>query len=175
MKRKVADKSHLAFGFSFTASLRVVKPTVDILLATLLIKCNDISVNPGPNDLNPGPSGSFYGTGDLPKLCGFKIAHLNVRSILNKMDHIRLLLSNKQFDIFTFSETWLNPAIRDSEVNIPGYTLTRNDRTSKRGGSTAIYVSDNIPYKNRTDLIVENIETFSIEVNRPKFKKLRLF
>ena len=88
------------------------------------------------------------------------------------MDDVRFLLRNKQFDIFTFSETWLNPAINDSEVNIPGYIMTRHDRTSKRGGGTAIYVRDNIPFKHKVDLTTENIETSWIEVNRPKCKKL---
>ena len=92
--------------------------------------------------MNPGPTGSFYNTGDLPKLLGFKIAHLNVQSILNKMDHVRLLRSNKKLDIFTFSETRQNPSRKDSEVNIPGYTLTRNDRSGKRGGGA------NFPFVN---------------------------
>ena len=39
------------------------------------------------------------------------LAHLNVRSFLNKMDNVRSLIHNKRFDNFTFSETWLNPSI----------------------------------------------------------------
>ena len=115
---------------------------------------------------------NLYDTAELPKHHGLKIAHLNVRSILNKMDDVRSLIHNKRFDIFAFSETWLNPSIKDSELNIPGYTLIRHDRTGKRGGGTAIYVRNNIPYKHRQDLSVENIESSWIEVNRLKCKKL---
>ena len=86
-------------------------------------------------------------TAEIPRLRGFKIAHLNLRSILNKMDDVRSLTHNKRFDIFTFSEIWLNSSIKDSELDIPGYTLVRHDRTSKRGGGMAIYVRNNIPYK----------------------------
>ena len=99
---------------------------------------------------------------------GCIIAHLNVRSILNKMDDVRSLIHNKRFDIFTFSETSLNPSIKESELNIPGYTLVRHDRTGKRGGSTGIYVRNNIPYKHRQDLSAENIESSWIKVSRLK-------
>ena len=50
MKRKVADKRHPTLEqISSAASLRVIKLTRDILLAGLLLQCNDISLNPGPN------------------------------------------------------------------------------------------------------------------------------
>ena len=62
--------------------------------------------------LNPGPTGNFYDTAELPKRRGLKKAHLNVWSILNKMDDVQSLIHNKRFDIFTFSETWLNPSIK---------------------------------------------------------------
>ena len=106
------------------------------------------------------------------------LAHLSVRSFLNKMDNVRSIhnkrfdIHNKRFDNFTFSETWLNPSIKDSELNIPGYTLVRLDRTGKRCGGTAINVRNNIPYKHRQDLSAENIESSWIEVNRLKCKKL---
>lgn len=88
------------------------------------------------------------------------------------MNHVRLLFSDKKFDIFTFSETCLSPSIKDSEVDITGYSVLRNDPTGKRGGGTAIYVRDGIPYKHRTDLTTENIETLWIEVHRLKCKTL---
>ena len=114
----------------------------------------------------------MYGDQYGEKLRGLKIAHLNVRSILNKMDDVRSLIRNKRFDIFTSSETWLNPSIKDSELNIPGYTLVSHDRTGKRGGGTAIYVRNSIPYKHRLDLPAENIESSWVEVNRLKCTKL---
>ena len=85
----------------------------------------------GDVSLNPGSTENVYDTAEIPKLRGLKIVHLNMRRILNKMDDVRSLIS-KRFDIFTFSETWLNPSIKDSELNIPGYTLVRQDRTGKR-------------------------------------------
>lgn len=50
IKRKVVDKRHLTLEqISSAASLRLIKLTRDILLAALLLQCNDISLNPGPN------------------------------------------------------------------------------------------------------------------------------
>ena len=126
--------------------------------------------------LNPGPTGNFYDTAELPKHRGLKIAHLKVRSILNKMDDVRTLIHNKRFDIFTFSETWLNPSIKDCELNIPGYTLVDMMSlypclTLMRHG-TAIYVRNSIPYKHRPDLSAENIKSSWVEVNRLKYMKL---
>ena len=145
------------------AGLHLLNAT--LIASSLVVLAGDVS-------LNPGPSGNHYRLDDLPNVRGFKTAPLNVRSILNKMDDVRFLLRNKHFDIFTVSKTWLNSSIKDSEVSIPGYTLVRHDRTGKRGGGTAMYVRDGIPYKHRMDLTAENIETCWVEVNRQKCKRL---
>ena len=52
---------------------------------------------------------------------GFKIFHLNVRSITHKMDSIRLLLKDNNLDVLTVSETWLSPKVTDTEITFPGY------------------------------------------------------
>lgn len=126
----------------------------------LIMLAGDASSNPGPGAIN------------LLKARGFTVAHLNTRSIVNKMDDIVLLNQVKPFDIFMVSDTWLNPDISDSEVSLPGYTLARHDRSEKHGGGTAIFIRDGIPYKHRTDLTDSTAETCWIEINRPKCKKL---
>ena len=60
---------------------------------------------------------------------GFKIAHLNTNRLINKMDGVRELMSTHVFDVLTLSETWLSPNITHNEVDIPGYTVARKDRT----------------------------------------------
>ena len=81
------------------------------------------------------------------------MAHLNVRSLVNKIDDVRSLIDKNPFDIFTVSESWLNSSISDSEISLSGHALVREDRKNKRGGETAIYVRDGIPYTHRIDLI----------------------
>lgn len=84
---------------------------------------------------------------------------------MEKMDDVQPLIHNGRFDIFMFSETWVRPSNKDSELNISGYTLVRHDQTGKRGSSTEIYVCNNIPYKHRRDLSAENIELSWVEVD----------
>ena len=89
---------------------------VTMAASSLILLAGVVSMNPGP---------IFDG---LPRARGFRVAHLNVRSLVNKMDDIGHLVQDKSFDIFTVSETWLNPTILDNELNLTGYTLVRHDR-----------------------------------------------
>jgi hypothetical protein len=50
-------------------------------------------------------------------------------SLAPKMDEIRVFLSDYDFDLCCFTETWLRPAIDDYIVNINNYTIIRKDRT----------------------------------------------
>ena len=129
----------------------------------MICRFNDVSLNPGPTDLQ---------SANLPTIRGFTISHLNVRSITHKMDSIRLLLKDKTFDIFTVSETWLNPRATDAEITIPGYSVVKKDRTS-RGGGIAIFIRDGIPFKIRTDITTTTAkcESLLIEINHHKCKK----
>ena len=77
----------------------------------------------------------------LKNLKGFKVVHLNIRSIVKKIDQIRLLLQDTPTDILTVSETWLRPHLNTELVEIEGYKIYRLDRTcngtskKKRGGA----------------------------------------
>ena len=95
---------------------------------------NDVSLNPGP---------TVTQSTNLPTIRGFKISHLNVRSITHKMDSIRLLLKDNTLDVFTVSETWLSPKVTDAEITIPGYSVVRKDRNS-RGKGVAMFIRDGI-------------------------------
>ena len=108
---------------------------------------NDVSLNPGP---------TVTQSTNLPTIRGFKISHLNVRSITHKMDSIRLLLKDNTLDVFTVSETWLSPKVTDAEITIPGYSVVRKDRNS-RGGGVAMFIRDGIPFKTRMDITDSSI------------------
>ena len=56
-------------------------------------------------------------------------------------------------DILCVSETWYNETHLNADVNIPGYSLFRKDRDSKKtGGGVAIYSKETINTKARYDL-----------------------
>ena len=130
----------------------------------LICLSNDVSMNPGPN---------FITSPRMPRTRGFKAAHLNVRSVVSKMDSIRQFLSENIVHIFTVSECWLNSSTADSEISVSGYSVLRNDRTNRGGGEVAVFVRDDIPFKNRTDLTQNTTcESLLLEIDRPKCKKL---
>ena len=131
-------------------------------LALLLITlAGDVEVNPG-----------FRRLVDIRNARGLKIAHLNVRSLRNKVDLLRLeQFDNVAIDVLTLSETWLDSNIQDSEICLPGFTLVRRDREgSKSGGGVAIYVRDGLPFRVRNDLNTGENECLWIELNRAKCK-----
>ena len=84
--------------------------------------------------------------GDLGSAKGFKMTHLNVRSLVKKIDQLRLLLRDKPVDIFTVSETWLQPHLSTGLAEIEGYNIFRLDRKAnghikKRGGGLLTYIN----------------------------------
>ncbi|CAB4034150.1 Hypothetical predicted protein, partial [Paramuricea clavata] len=134
-------------------------------ISTLLIAIsNDVATNPGPG-INVAQQ--------LSGCRGLKISHLNIRSLYPKMDEVRLLLKDQPIDVFTISETWLNPSISDEELSVPGYTILRQDRLEQIGGGTAMYIRDGLPYCQRFDITDDShLECCWVEITRPKTKKL---
>ncbi|KAK3528802.1 hypothetical protein QTP70_011587 [Hemibagrus guttatus] len=75
----------------------------------------------------------------------------NLRSLPNKMDELLLLSqTNKDFSnsaALCFTESWLNDAIPDNALNLPGFQLLRADRVTEsagksRGGGTCFYINE---------------------------------
>lgn len=67
--------------------------------------------------------------------------HLNIGSILPKIDELRDIFVNSNTHIIAVSETWLKSHISNKSVEITGYKLLRADRMFRRGGGVALYVS----------------------------------
>ena len=88
---------------------------------------------------------------------GLRIAHLNARSLVSCIDDIRLLIHEEQLDILTLSETWLDGTINDLEVCPAGMNIICKDR-NRRGGGTAILISDRLRFEFRQDLSSDEIE-----------------
>lgn len=75
---------------------------------------------------------------------GFKICHINIRSLVPKIEQLRLLFCSQDIDILSVNETFLDDSVLSGEISISGYTLHRNDRGSRHGGGVALYVKSNI-------------------------------
>lgn len=50
--------------------------------------------------------------------------HINIRSILPKIDQIQNLLTDSNLDFLCISETWLTSNVPTNLINIPGYNAT---------------------------------------------------
>ena len=104
-------------------------------------------------DVEPNPG--FLSLDDIKMTRGLKVAHLNIRSLRNKIDSLRLEgLDSKTIDVLTLSETWLDDSIHDSEISLPGFICVRKDRVGgKKGyGGVAIYVRAGLPFRIRNDI-----------------------
>ena len=69
--------------------------------------------------------------------------HLNVQSLLPKMDEFRQFIQDTGETlplIFGMSETWLTESVTDGEVAVEEYTLYRKDRRCRGHGGVLLYV-----------------------------------
>ena len=102
----------------------------------------------------------------ITKLKGFKIASLNINSLLKHIDELRVLLAISSLDILAINESKIDDSIPDNEINIVGYIMVRNDR-NRYGGGVVLYIRDTISFSERKDLVPEPLEMICIEVRRP--------
>lgn len=106
MKRKKDHRSKFLSNFrAFQKGLITCKLLLRASLALALIAlAGDVELNPGYRSLK-----------DMRSSRGLRIAHLNIRSLRNKLDTLSLEgLDNRTIDILTLSETWLDDCYEDS-------------------------------------------------------------
>ena len=115
----------------------------------------------------------------LSKAKGFKLGHLNIRSLVKKMDQVRLMLSNSDIDVFSLSETWLKSHLHSGLVELEGYNMFRLDRGTrgkKRGGGLVTYINtkysehcESLSDLNASD---EHVEAQWVQIHRPHCKNV---
>ena len=106
---------------------------------------------------------------------GLKIMDMNVRSLGNKVEAIRILLLSRSLDILALTETWLDETWNDKELAVVGYNLFRRDREANNqsrscvGGGIVIYARDSLMGKRRYDLESNEMEQMCIEVKQHRY------
>ena len=123
----------------------------------------DVSTEYSYNNLSDPPRESNF---FLPKSRGFKLALLNITSLIKHIDELRILLDSNPVDVLAINETRLDSAINDCEVYISGYDIIRRDRNvnGRFGGGVCFYVRSTINFLPRPDLSIEVLENLCIEV-----------
>ena len=74
------------------------------------------------------------------------LCHLNINSIQNKFEELVDTIKKLNAHIIFISETKIDSTYPDSQFNIPGYSLYRNDR-KKGGGGVLALISTSLPCK----------------------------
>ena len=116
---------------------------------------------------------------DLRKLRGPSFGCLNIRSLVRKIDDIRLFLSQSELNCLCLTESWLNNAISDEEISIPNYNLVRFDRgkgqSKKGGGGLIAYIDTRYQFEHISewDLCNDDMEVLwlklSLQLTRPTY------
>ena len=124
--------------------------------------------------LNELPFGDSYVDLDCFVGKGLVFAHLNIRSLRNKLDHVKMFVNHNDIDIFCITETWLNDDFDDDYIYIDGYNVFRLDRKHQDHGGIVCYVKNSISCKSTNRFDDELVEAMWIEINLPQTKPILL-
>ena len=135
------------------------------LLIQILLS-GDIQENPGPysgSSLADEESDfSSCSTESLDHL--FSIVHLNIQSIVPKLDLVET--ESLAYDIMVYSESWLQPTVSNDSVTIANFHKPfRCDREERLEGGIIIYVRNSYYCKPRNNLEILNLEAVWVEVH----------
>ena len=173
---------------SYYALSKIVLRKHKFYFRYILLLSGDINLNPGPlTDTFPFSKSSFSGSEsrfhlgsndenlDTEKWTNFKkkglyFIHININSLLPKIDEIRHMTKITNAAIVGIGETKLGESILSSEIDIEGYDLLGLDR-SRRSGGVACYVKKSLAYNYR-DNFCKKTESIFIDIFLPKTKPI---
>ena len=118
-------------------------------------------------------SGTNTMLSQVGKSKGIRLAHINLRSLPQKLDQLRCLLHDKPIDILSVNETFLTSDITDDDLCISGYCIYRKDRGSRHCGGVALYINDNfncIPLNSNDIPNADRVECLWLQITRNKRK-----
>ena len=101
---------------------------------------------------------------------GLHLLHLNINSILPKIEELREIAKVSKATIIGISESKLDESILDDEISITGYKLIRADR-NRHGGGVACYIKSDIACNERKDFS-NDIENIFLDILLPNSKPI---
>jgi exonuclease III len=90
------------------------------------------------------------------------MGYLNICSLYNKTDDLRIILSKENYDVFCIVESWLTTKITNDMLFFNQYRIFRIDRQNRKGGGICVLVKrnlnvivcvENVIMKNQLELI----------------------
>ena len=140
----------------------------DKFLRILLLLTGNVELNPGPtNQFATGQQENIY---DNFKCRGMHFFHLNINSVLPKIDELRIIAKEMNPSVIGLTETKIDSSVNDEEIHINGYTLERSDR-DRRGGGVACYIRSDLSYNVR-NTFSDEIENIFVDIMLPKTKPI---
>ncbi|CDR00749.1 unnamed protein product, partial [Oncorhynchus mykiss] len=110
------------------------------LIVLLLMVSGNLYVHPGPSVASPNYDLCFT---DFCSRKSLGFLHVNTGSLLPKMDQLKVWVHSSNRGVLVITETLLRKHVLNTDVNLSGYNLFRQDGSSK-GGGVAIFTKDHL-------------------------------
>ena len=133
----------------------------------LLLISSDISLNPGPVHQDTLQCLIEW---NVFKNRGLHFIHLNINSLLPKIDELRYIAKSNNAGVIGICESKLNASLLDPEISINNHKILRCDRNSQ-GGGVACYVRNDLSY-NTLSVFPREVENILFEILLPKWKPI---
>ena len=140
----------------------------DKFLRILLLLTGNVELNPGP--VQQPVSATQANIYENFKCRGMHFFHLNINSVLPKIDELRIIAKETKPSLIGLTETKIDNTVNDEEIQIPGYILERSDR-NRKGGGVACYIKSDISY-NVINTFSDEIENIFVDIMLPKTKPI---
>ena len=99
------------------------------------------------------------------RIKGYRIGHLNIQGLSNKIDLLKLLLNYEHNFIHILGISETNEIHPDAPFDIRGYPKPfRRDKAENAGGGILVYVKEGVCCSRRSDLEYQNIECVWVEI-----------
>ena len=155
--------THLDYSFKILVLKNPKYKNYTNFFQLLLLISGDIRLNPGPKQLS-----NINNLSKIFRKRGLHFIHLNINSLLLKIDEVRNIAKVSGASVIGVSESKLDNSILNEELNIQGYDLLRCDR-NRHGGGVACYIKQNICY-NTKNIFSTELENIFFDVFLPKTK-----
>ena len=103
---------------------------------------------------------------------GLHLIHLNINSLLPKIDELRYIAKRTNAVMIGISESKLDSTVLDSEIYIENYEILRFDN-NRHGGGGACYIRSDISYK-LNFFLPNEIENIPFDILMPHTKPITI-
>ena len=80
---------------------------------------------------------------------GFHFVHININSLLAKIDQLRYIAKLSEAAVIGISESKLDDSVLPSEIQVGTYDLIRSDKNS-HGGGVACFIKNYLSYNTKS-------------------------